>query len=314
MLRALFSGGHKHLELGIGDDAAVLGGTAESTVWTIDAAVEGVHFRRGLLSMREIGYRSATAALSDLAAMGARPVAVLSGLILPGDVEDEGLKELALGQKEAVERVGAVVAGGNLSRGGELSITTAAMGTARKPLRRDGAKPGDRVYLCGPVGLSHIGLTALMRGIPVDLGEVAKAIEAFKRPVAYVEPGLGASEWATAAIDISDGLSADAGHLAKASGVVIVLEEQAIVSGELERVAEELNKEALWCALSGGEDYALLVTGPGIEPPHGFKEIGYCEALTGESREGGVVLIRKSGERLNVNGLGFDHFSQAKSG
>lgn len=312
MLRALFSGEHAHIQLGIGDDAAVLEGTGESTVWTIDAAVEGVHFRRDLLSMRDIGYRATAAAVSDVAAMGAMPVGILSGLILPVDLGDEELRELALGQKEAADALGAAVVGGNLSRGGELSITTAVMGTTPKALRRDGARPGDRLWLCGSIGMAAAGflvLEAVKGERGKDLPKACeRAILAFRRPAAHVRQGLLVREIATAAIDLSDGLSTDAGHLAKASGVLVVLEERALVSAELEEAAAWLGRDALGLALSGGEDYALLVAVPAAveEMPPGFVCIGHCEAL-GEAA-GRVVLRRRGGERVNVEASGFDHF------
>lgn len=312
LLRALFSGRHAQLELGIGDDAAILAGTEQSTVWTIDAAVENVHFRRDFLSMRQIGYRATTAALSDLAAMGASPVAILSSLILPSEISDDALRELAMGQKEAADAVSAVVAGGNLARGSELSITTAAMGVTPKALRRDGARAGDFLYVCGPVGFSYLGLCALLSGMPEPSNAmIARAIEAFRRPVAHVAEGLLARDLATAAIDISDGLSTDAGHLAKASGLLVVLDEKAIVSAELEQTAALLQKDALWAALSGGEDYSLLVTAPEAasqKMPAGFRRIGHCEALPEGALEGGVMLLKHSGQRILVEASGFDHF------
>src|SRR5882724_6500915 len=111
------------VDVGIGDDAAVLESGSAPLVWTVDSAVEGVHFRRAWLSLEDIGWRSLMAAASDLAAMGARPRGILCALVLPPEFSDDDLENLARGQAAAATAIGSAVLGGNLSRGGELSIT-----------------------------------------------------------------------------------------------------------------------------------------------------------------------------------------------
>ena len=169
-----------HVLLGIGDDAAVLAAPANPLVWTVDAAVEGVHFRRELLSLGDLGYRATMAAASDLAAMGAAPLGLLAALVLPPWVSDADLEALAKGQREAAIELGTAVTGGNLARGGELSITTTALGAAARPLTRAGARPGDAIWMAGPVGLAAAGLAALERGGAT--AETAAAVAAWRRP------------------------------------------------------------------------------------------------------------------------------------
>ncbi|MFO0586328.1 MAG: thiamine-phosphate kinase [Polyangiaceae bacterium] len=217
--------------VGIGDDAAVLAPSVEPLVWTIDAAVEGVHFRRAWLTFEDIGYRSTMAAVSDLAAMAADPLGVLSALVLPPNVTDDDLYALARGQREAATACGAEVIGGNLARGIELSITTTALGRAPSPAPRAGARPGDALWLLGPVGLAAAGLRFLAGGITrteptvaTEHPQFARAIEAWRRPRARIAEGLTLRNVATAAVDISDGLARDVGHLAQASTVRAVLE------------------------------------------------------------------------------------------
>jgi thiamine-monophosphate kinase len=296
--------------LGIGDDAAVLPPCPEPLVWTIDAAVEGVHFRRDLLSFADIGYRSMMAAASDLAAMGAAPLGVLSALVLPRELSDEELAALAGGQREAADALGTAVIGGNLARGGELSITTTALGLTPRPLTRAGARTGDAIWLSGPVGLAGAGLALLLGGATIAGGQRSEAgraaVAAFRRPRALLEAGLRARERATCAIDVSDGLAQDVGHIARASGVRAVLDAEALVSPELAKVASELGRDALHLALHGGEDYALVIGLPPGEALAGFRQIGRFEA---PSAAGGVALRRADGSVEALSPRGFDHFS-----
>jgi thiamine-monophosphate kinase len=315
LLRAILGGqAGEHILYGIGDDAAILSpalpsgpGGAEPLVWTIDCAVEGVHFRRDLMSFEDLGYRATMAAASDLAAMGAAPLGLLAALVLPHDVSDDDLRALAVGQRAACDALGTAIVGGNLSRGGEISITTTALGAAPAPLRRDGARPGDTLALAGPVGLAAAGLALLERGLSLQGAAAARAIQAFRRPVARIAAGLCARDGARAAIDISDGLAADLAHVARASGVRAVLDPAALVTADLADVAAQLGVDALELALHGGEDYALAVAGPGAGALPGFVVIGRCEAAEEGASE--VALLGPDGRLIPVTRRGFDHFA-----
>jgi thiamine-monophosphate kinase len=292
------------VEVGIGDDAAVLAGTEAGAklVWTIDEQVEGTHFRRDLLSMQDIGWRSFIAAVSDVAAMGARPWCALSALVLPDDVDDAALEELVRGQAEAAMAAKAPVVGGNLARGPALSIATTVLGRAQKPVLRSGARAGDGLWLAGSVGLAAAGFRALERGLGSD-SRLAAAVAAWRRPVALVDAGMAMASVAHAAVDVSDGLARDAGHLAEASGVRALLDQGALASeASLRDVALALGEDPVDLALHGGEDYALLVASPvAIE---GFRRVG-------EVRQGqGLVLRTPTGE-APVEPRGFDHFRKA---
>ncbi len=291
--------------LGIGDDAAVIAPPAEPLVWTVDAAVEGVHFRRDLLALDDLGYRATMAAASDLAAMGAAPLGLLAALVLPPWVTDEDLAALAAGQRVAAEALGTAVIGGNLARGAELSITTTALGFAARPLTRAGAQPGDALWMAGPVGLAAAGLAALDRGTaPPDA--LATAVAAWRRPTARLAAGLRASGVAHAAVDVSDGLARDVGHLARASGVRAVLDAAEIVGDALRAAAALLGRDPLALALHGGEDYALVVALPPGEVLAGFAHIGTVEPLAG----GVHVAVRGAdGTVAAVGEGGFDHFA-----
>ncbi len=294
--------------LGIGDDAAMLAPGTASLVWTIDAAVEGVHFTRAWMSLEDVGWRSLMAAASDLAAMGASPRGVLSALVLPETFSDAELESLARGQADAARALGTAVIGGNLSRGGELSITTSVLGEAATPLRRDGAKVDDVVAVSGEIGLSLAGLLALRRGL-VD-PRVAGAIARHRRPRARIVEGLGARGVARAAIDLSDGLALDASRLAMASGVGVEIQADALLAAagpSLAEAAEALSLDPLGLALSGGEDYALLATFPPTLGAPTFHAIGRC------TRERGLWIVTADGTRRPLEARGFDHFQKSTS-
>jgi thiamine-monophosphate kinase len=287
------------VSVGIGDDAAVLDGSG-TLVWTIDDQVEGVHFRRALVDFRDLGFRSLMAAASDVVAMGGRPWCALCAMVVPRDVDDAALEAIATGQREAAEELHAGVVGGNLSRGPALSISTTVLGRCQRAIRRSGAHVGEGIWLAGHVGLAAAGLRALEGGKQDD-ARLQTAISAWRSPRALTEAGRAMGLLATAAIDVSDGLARDLGHLAEASGLSAWLDEDSLL-GDLELVAaaEALGASAIDLALQGGEDYALVATS--AAPLPGFRRIG-------QMREGtGLGLRTKAGER-SIEPLGFDHFT-----
>lgn len=295
--------------VGIGDDAAVLEFGRELLIWTIDTSVENVHFRLEWLSLRDVGTRSFHAAVSDVAAMGGRPVAALSNLVVPRSLTSADVLAVAEGQAAAAKELRCPVVGGNLSRGGELSVTTAVLGRARKPLLRSGAVPGDDLWLVGNVGLARAGLLFLSRKrSPRRAAQakraVAACVGAWRNPRARIGEALALAGAAHAAIDVSDGLSTDAAHLAEESRVRVVIEEQALRAAlprSLEMAASLLDTDALGLALQGGEDYALLATGPGRSRPRCAERIGRVEKGRGVVLESGRAIRR-------IDAGGFDHF------
>ena len=295
--------------VGIGDDGAVLAAPAKGLVWTVDAAVEGVHFDRGMTSPELIGARAFHAAVSDIAAMGGKPLAALSSLAAPRALSGNILARVAQGQARAARELGCPVVGGNLARASELSITTTVLGVAKRPLTRAGARPGHEVWLVGDVGLAHAGLVALRAGArprrPAAAARaIAACVRAFQEPRARIAEGLGLVGRASAAIDVSDGLGADAGHIAAKSRVRIVIEEAALSAAlrpELTLAASTLGIDPLEAALSGGEDYALLATGPARRKPREAVRIGRVE-------EGSRVVVEGSDGARHDPGAGFDHY------
>ena len=299
MLARVLGASAAGVDVAIGDDAAVLSPPSGRLVWTIDEHVEGVHFRRDLASWREVGWRSYMAAASDVSAMGASPWCALASIVVPRDVDDAALEDVAQGQRDAADASGAPVVGGNLARGPVLSIATTLLGTCHEAVQRRGARAGDGLLLAGRVGLAAAGFRALERGLG-SAPALAAAVLAWRAPRARVVDGLAMAGIATAAVDVSDGLARDVAHLGKASGVCVVLDERSLIEDPaLLDAALALGEDALDLALYGGEDYALVATSD--RPIAGFRRIGEVHGGSG------LALRSASGER-RLDPRGFDHF------
>lgn len=242
--------------LGIGDDAAILRPPpGEDLLVSIDTLVSGVHFPPEL-SARAIGHRALAVNLSDLAAMGARPLWFTLALTLPS-ADEHWLSGFARGLGDIARRSGIALVGGDTTRG-PLSITLQVHGAALPgaALRRDGARPGDELWVTGCPGLAAMGLRLLQAGASED----EPACAAFVWPEPRLAFGRALLGLATAAIDVSDGLLADAGHIAERSGCGIEIE-----AAELPRdagLALLSPDDALGLSLTGGDDYELCFTAP----------------------------------------------------
>lgn len=280
-LRALLASDDPRVEIGIGDDAAVL---RDGIVISVDASVEGTHFRRDFATWRQLARRAVVGALSDLAAMGAEPWAVLTSMTLPPDLDD---LELHRGVKDAAEEVGAMVVGGNLASGPHVEIHTTVVGRADEPLLRRGASVGEGVYVTGHPGEAALGLQGLLAGAPNAFSD------AWRNPRAHVEEGLQLRGFATACVDVSDGLLRDLHHLCVASGVGASIDLAAVPRRE---AYDEVAGDGDELILTGGEAYVLLFTA-NEAPPVG-------------TRIGEVIADRV----LKVDGVvrepsGYDHFA-----
>ena len=280
----------------IGDDAAVLEVPAgERLVVTTDTSVEGVHFKREWLNHFEIGYRATAASLSDLAAMGARPLGIVIALTLP-DADQREARELATGIREGASAVMCPIVGGDLSTGKALSLTITALGSVARPLTRSGAKVGDKVYVTGSLGGPSAALRAWQSGKQPTDSDRAR----FASPVPRIDAAIGlAARGASSAIDISDGLVADASHIAAASKVRIEIDAERVPRGPDVTIGQ---------AVSGGEEYELIVTAKNIDTRAFVEEFGL--PLT----EIGRVVAGSTGVQLLQNGqpisapAGYDHF------
>ncbi|MEY2673252.1 MAG: hypothetical protein RLZZ508_1129 [Actinomycetota bacterium] len=288
--------------IGSGDDAAVVSMPDGDVVVSTDIAVENVHFKKSWSSSTEIGQRIAAQNLSDIAAMGAYPTALTVGLVVPKSTEVSFLEGLVVGIEEECKKVGASVVGGDMSSGTELAIAITVLGQRRKNpvVLRSGAKVGDEVFVAGNLGHSVAGLTCLQAGHVTP----KEFVSAFRIPSPPYEVGpLAAIAGATSMIDVSDGLVADLGHIAKQSGVQINLDSNALTpSSEMTNVAQAFGQDAALWVLTGGEDHALVATFPkGAQVPNGMRKIGEVrQAGNGEILVDGSIFTHKSGH---------DHFA-----
>lgn len=288
--------------VGVGDDAAVLD-LAGPVVVSVDAMIEGRHFKPEWASPRDTGHRAAAASIADIAAMGAAAKALLLSLGIPADTTVEWVTELVGGMVDEAESVGARLVGGDIARSETVMISVTALGTpvAGRTVPRSGARAGDVIALAGRQGWAAAGLTMLSRGFRSPRA----LVEAYQRPAPPYESGPAAAQaGATAMIDVSDGLLADVQHLAKASGVLVDLDSGAIpVADKLVETSSAFNVDPLTWVLAGGDDHSLVATFPADVPlPAMFTAIGRVVA---PSNGPGVAV---DGRMWSGQGGGHDHF------
>jgi thiamine-monophosphate kinase len=271
-LVALFPQG-EHVLVGPGDDAAVLRVRAGHVVVSTDLLVEGRHFRRDWASAEDVGHRAAAQNLSDINAMGGTAHSLTIGLGAPGDLPAQWALDFARGFADECALVGASVVGGDLTRANEVVIAVTVIGACTQaPVLRSGAEPGQVLAIAGRQGWSAGGLAVLGRGFRSP----RVLVEAYRRPEPpYAAGPAAAVAGATAMIDVSDGLVADAGHLAADSGVAIDLRSDAFeVPEPLHAVAAATGTDPLALILGGGEDHSLLATFDPGTVPAGWTEVG----------------------------------------
>ena len=287
--------------VGIGDDAAVLTAPDSRVVATTDLLVEGRHFRRDWSGPADIGAKAAAQNLADVAAMGAVPVALLVGFAAPGDLAVAWARDLVAGIAEECARAGATVAGGDVSGAEAIVLAVTALGdlAGRDPVTRAGARPGDVLAYAGVLGESAAGLALLEAGLTGP----APLIAAHRRPAPPYPAGPEAAGLgATAMIDVSDGLLADAGHLARASGVQIDIDAARLPGNPaLAAAATALGRPGtLDWVLTGGEDHALAATFPaGRELPPYWTVIGQVGKGRGVLVNGQTVAGRAGWNHFN---------------
>jgi thiamine-monophosphate kinase len=288
------------VELGIGDDAAILeGGWCTS----LDLLIEDVHFRMRTTSARDLGWKAIAVNLSDLAAMGAEPVCALVGLGLPLETPPELLDELFAGLDACAGAYGAQVVGGDMSRAPVLTLSVTVMGRAGRPALRDGAIPGDVVCVTGALGGSRAGL-ALLEGLDLQLPERASLVERHVRPRPLLDVGRALAPYAHAMMDLSDGLATDARRLAHASGHAVRIDlDRVPVQAGVAAIAHSLDRTPGWFAASGGEDYELVVALPRAELA--ASGVALCEV--GEIEAGPAGTIRFTGAGSDDPPRGYDH-------
>lgn len=299
--------------VGIGDDAAVVRSVPGNRPWVItsDLLVEDVHFRLGELSPQQLALKSLAVNLSDLAAMGAKPLFYTLALVLPPDCMGAWLQQFYDGIQEGNRRWQVELAGGDFSAGAKLTVAVTAVGETERPVLRRGARPGDVVAVCGVLGWSKLGLHQLQAGL-----RSGPFIDAHIRVEPRLAEGLILGRCATAMMDVSDGLLKDLGRLCAASQVGAEIDADRLNLDEsFVTACQSCRLSPLETALGGGEDYALLCTvRPGdLDTLHSalrntpLTKIGRIVAA-----DRGVKIFDR-GRELRVEHDGFDHFAAAKA-
>lgn len=290
--------GNTRVTVPLGDDAAEVAVPSGRVLVTTDVLVDGRHFRRGWSGAHDIGRRAAAQSLSDVNAMGGTATVVTVGLAVPAELETSWVLELAEGLAAECAEVDARVVGGDVTASETLTIAVTALGeAAHGPVLRSGARPGDVVAVSGRLGWAAAGLAVLGRGFRSPRA----VVEAYRRPeVPYPAGPQAAALGASSMVDVSDGLLADVGHVAEASGVAIDVHTRLLeVAEPLQAVASALGSDPLGFVLTGGDDHALVATfADDVALPEGWRVIGAVAAGDGVTVDGSAV----------VGETGFRHF------
>ncbi|MFB3922422.1 MAG: thiamine-phosphate kinase [Terriglobia bacterium] len=316
-LRRTVPSAQGRLRLGIGDDAAVMEVTpGRHLILTTDLTIENVHFTQETHSPRAVGHRALARSLSDIAAMGGEPRVALVSIALSRRTTRKWVKGFYSGLLPLAKRHGVAIIGGDTSvADGPILIDIVAGGEIPrgKELRRSGARPGDWIFVSGPLGLSRAGLALLKSG----RGKTRRAAEAITvHTHLHPEPRCGLGRLlskagiASATIDISDGLSTDLKRLCEASGTGARIWESSIPVAPLTRASGYSSSEILEFALHGGEDYELLFTVPRTKVARLPRRFGGVELRRiGEITKGHeICLVRRTGNEEILAPAGWDHF------
>lgn len=286
------------VEIGIGDDAAVLLGIKNKLVATTDMAVEDVHFNLGWSTPFEIGAKLTTANLADIFAMGAVPKYLLVAAALPSQANEDFISELAKGIRSVADKFNVAVVGGDLSKSAKVVLTITAFGDlAGAAITRSGAKVGDQIYVSELPGLSAAGFAILTR----QLDRPRYVVQAHLNPKLIAPNQL--IEVASSMCDISDGVSIDGSNIAKASNVNFSLNKELISAAkafsDLAELATELNEDVFDWILNGGEDHFFLAT---VNPKDAseLSAIRIGEVVAGD----GKVLL----DGKEIKRAGYQHF------
>jgi thiamine-monophosphate kinase len=262
-LARIFGATHRGVEIGIGDDGAVVA-TTDRTVITTDMAVEGTHFSTKWSSAFDIGRKITAANLADVYAMGGSPRYLVAAVTLTGQESMEWIEELAEGIAHEANSCGAFVVGGDLAKGPCIVISITAIGDVDNPITRAGAQVGDSIYISSLPGWSAAGLSVIEKDLDEDLA--LHAMSEYNAPtVDYVSAIQFSNNRAHAMCDVSDALVSQADQLAKASGVALKFDQQLIAQHpefeSLKELADSQDVDVWQWIFAGGEDHVFLATG-----------------------------------------------------
>lgn len=298
LLARIFASHDQRLLIGIGDDAAVVTGSAQQ-ILTTDIAVEGVHFKSSWSAPYEIGARIAKANIADVLSMNGQCDYLLVAASLTGSESLDWIGQLAQGIADVAQEFGAIVVGGDISQSPTLQIAITAIGHTDNPITRSGAQVGDSIYLSALTGWSAAGLTILSKGLSLEADRAREAVSQYRNPTLDSEIDFSR---ANAMADVSDSLLIQGAQIAKASGVALRIELELIKNAEgfarLHQLSEDSHSDIWQWILAGGEDHVLLATGRDLP--------GIC---IGQVVAGSGISIHDGSGNEKVAPVSWSHFS-----
>jgi len=298
---------HHQVPVTVGDDAAVVRSGDDFIVLTTDALVEGRHFNFAWASPLQVGRKTVEVNASDVAAMGAVPEFLLLSLIVPEDLPVETLVEVYRGIRERCDAHGITLLGGDTAAGPCLMLNAALTGRTSEPILRSTARPGDLLCVTGHLGGQAAALACLKKGLEAPEETLLRHLDPFCR----LDAAPQIARFATAMIDVSDGLASEVRHICKESRVGAVVEEASLPITEATlKAADAAGLDAQACALASGEEFELLFAiAPTDEPELRERFADFTVVGVTEPAGTGAMLRKKSGEVVPLAG-GWDHFGK----
>lgn len=285
---------------GIGDDAMVF---RDGYVVSTDSFFEKTHFDLEYFSFFALGCHTMAASLSDLAAMGALPISALVSLCVSKNIGMRAIREVYDGFEEVTRKYTCDISGGDIVRCQTFGMTITVVGRTRKPLLRSGARPGNYLYLTNFLGLAEAGRLVLKAKAPRN--EYPDAIKKHLYPEPRINEALSLRNFATSCIDISDGLSTDAYHLADESRVKVVIDAEHIpIHPEVGRLCGVQKKDPTRFILSSGEDFELLFTASGLPTVRGMKIFRIGRIMKGKG-----LYLSVHGKLQRIEPSGYEHLN-----
>jgi len=306
----------QNLIIGIGDDAAAWRSDGFIELTTVDSFIQNVHFSLDITPWKELGWKALAVNLSDIAAMGGAPRYAVVSLALPDDTEVDDVRALYQGMIELAQGSGVAIVGGDTSRAPQVAVSITVVGSTNNQggnmLTRSGAKAGDRIAVTGFLGTASAGWEMLTKNLQFDAETTARLGKAFLSPHPRLAEGqLLLEHGVRAAIDISDGLVSDLGHICQASELGARLDVDRVPVHP--DVRANFADQALELALSGGEDYELLFTGS-ASVIDSVQKVAQCPVtVIGEmiaNEESKVTLVDQQGNPYKITRGGWEHFTQ----
>lgn len=299
--------------VGVGDDGAAIKTEKDTLVTTTDMIIEKIHFPLNA-SVQYISTKAVVTNLSDLAAMGARPLGLVFSIGAPGETEVDFISELLQGMNSTARKYGVYLVGGDLNEASEIIISGAAFGEADEEelLLRSGARAGDIIGMTGELGIVAAGVRAMLEDISIENKELLK--DGFKNPVARTKEGmvLSQSGGVTSAIDITDGLASNLWQISRMSEVGLVIDDEKLpIPQEVRDFSKEQGIELDELTLYGGEDFELIFT---VRPDTWddvateIRKLGTKVSRIGEVNAKEGVSIKRKGELEELPDRGYKHF------